>query len=149
MCDEGVPNVNELSANPLVTSVGGTGFTPEFDGNGNDVGFVSESAWNDNNTSNAGQNSATGGGISQVFTTKPAFQTGEGVPNDGVRDVPDVAMIASANNPGVFIVEDDDSTNPPSDSATAEQIGGTSLAAPVWAGISRLIQQRPARGRAA
>jgi subtilase family serine protease len=78
MCNEGVPNVNELSANPLTTSVGGTGFTPEFDGNGNDVGSVSEFAWNDNNTSNAGQNSATGGGLSQVFTTKPAFQTGEG-----------------------------------------------------------------------
>ncbi len=141
-CDEGVPNINELSANHLVTSVGGTGFTPDFNAEGNDVGFVAESAWNDNTLATAGQHTATGGGKSQVFTTKPAFQTGEGVPNDGVRDVPDVAMIASANNPGVLIVEDDDSTNPPSDSATAEQIGGTSLAAPVWAGISRLIQQK-------
>lgn len=141
-CDEGVPNVNELSANPNTTSVGGTGFTPNFDVNGNDVGFVAESVWNDNSLATAGQHTAGGGGRSQVFTSKPAYQTGQGVPSDGVRDVPDVSMIASANNPGVLIIVDDDSTNPPSDAAYPGQEGGTSLSAPVWAGISRLIQQK-------
>ena len=54
-CDEGVPNVNELSTNPLITSAGGTGFTPNWDSDGNDVGFVAESAWNDNNSGKQGR----------------------------------------------------------------------------------------------
>jgi subtilase family serine protease len=137
LCDLGTPNINELSANPLITAVGGTSFAPNFDMNGNDVGFVAESVWNDNTMASAGQSTTTGGGQSQVFTTKPAFQTGEGVPNDGFRDVPDVAMIAGS--PGVLTIVD---TNPPSDSAQASIAGGTSLAAPIWAGISRLIQKK-------
>jgi outer membrane protein assembly factor BamB len=147
-CDEGAPNPNELSTDPNVTSVGGTEFIPNWDVNGNDVGFVSEYAWNDTDAANAGTNSATGGGASQVFTTKPAWQTGEGVPNDGVRDIPDVAMIASNVNPGVFITEDNSCPDPPActepaaDEVIGGQEGGTSLATPIWAGISRLIQQR-------
>src|SRR5271170_914156 len=115
-CFEGVPNVSELSTNPLTTSVGGTEFVPNWNSDGNDVGFVSEHAWNDNNLAgNAGTNSATGGGKSQVFTSKPSWQKGQGVPNDGVRDVPDVAMVASPINPGLFVTTDNDFTNPPSD----------------------------------
>jgi subtilase family serine protease len=146
-CFEGVPNVSELSTNPLTTSVGGTEFVPNWDSDGNDLGFVSEYAWNDTNPSDAGQNTATGGGLSQVFTRKPSWQKGDGVPNDGVRDVPDVAMIASAANPGVFNVTDNDCpnppscTDPPSDEAFGSPAGGTSLATPIWTGISRLIQQ--------
>src|SRR5277367_387122 len=146
-CFEGVPNVSELSTNPLTTSVGGTEFVPNWNSDGNDVGFVSEYAWNDTNPSDAGTNSATGGGLSQVFTSKPSWQKGQGVPDDGVRDVPDVAMIASGVNPGVLYVHANDCddppscTDPPSDEAYFNQIGGTSLAAPIWTGISRLIQQ--------
>jgi len=142
MCSKGVPNVNEMSADPNVTSVGGTEFVPNWDSDGNDVGFVAEHAWNDNNLAgNAGTNSATGGGKSQVFTSKPSWQKGQGVPNDGVRDVPDVAMVASPINPGLFVTTDNDFTNPPSDELQATQDGGTSVAAPMWAGISRLVQQ--------
>jgi len=36
----------------------------------------------------------------------------------------------------------DNQTNPPSDSPFWGKAGGTSLAAPLWAGISRLIQQQ-------
>ena len=142
MCSKGVPNVNEMAADPKVTSVGGTEFIPNWDADGNDVGFVAEHAWNDNNLAGAaGTNSATGGGKSQVFTSKPSWQKGEGVPNDGVRDVPDVAMVASRINPGFFLTIDNDFTNPPSDELQATQDGGTSVAAPMWAGISRIIQQ--------
>ena len=147
-CDDEAPNPNELSTDPNVTSVGGTEFVPNWDTNGNDVGFVSEYAWNDTDAANAGTNSATGGGASQVFTTKPTWQTGEGVPNDGVRDIPDVAMVASNVNPGLFVTEDNSCPDPPScaeppaDDVIPQQEGGTSLATPMWAGISRLIQQR-------
>lgn len=142
-CDLGTPNVNELSANPNTTSVGGTEFTPTFNPvTGNVEGVVSEGVWNDNTLASADENTAGGGGVSQVFTTKPGFQKGPGVPNDGKRDLPDVSMIASADHPGVLIIVDDDSGPSPVDTATAIQEGGTSLAAPVWAGISRLIQQK-------
>ena len=86
-------NVNEMSADPYVTSVGGTQFTPTYSG-GNDQGYATENVWNDSS-------GATGGGASAVFT-KPSYQTGSGVPNDGARDVPDIALIASPNFPGVF-----------------------------------------------
>ena len=58
-------NVSEMSADPNVTSVGGTQFTPIYDAQGNDIGNVPETAW-----SNSG---ATGGGNSAVFA-KPAYQ---------------------------------------------------------------------------
>ncbi len=91
-------NVNEMSADPNVTSVGGTAFNPDFDGAGNNVGHVPESAWDDD----AIGGGATGGGVS-AFYTKPAYQKGTGVPVGGNRDVPDIALIASPNNPGVFV----------------------------------------------
>ena len=40
-------NASEMSADPNVTAVGGTEFTPAFDGSNNDLGSVAESVWND------------------------------------------------------------------------------------------------------
>ena len=120
-------SVNEMSADPNVTSVGGTQFTPTYSG-GNDVGRVTEKVWNDGSGS-------TGGGASKFFS-KPGYQTGAGVPNDGARDVPDIALIASPNSPGVFWGHDVGGTG-----AISCCIGGTSLAAPLWAGFSRVIAQ--------
>ena len=123
------PSVNEMSADPDVTSVGGTQFTPTFAG-GNDQGYSTESAWND--VSGAG-----GGGASQIFA-KPDYQTGPGVPNDGARDVPDISMMASPNAPGAFFGHDMSGTG-----QVVCCVGGTSLSAPLWAGFSRVL----ARGR--
>ncbi len=65
-CEAGSsPNVNELSADPNVTAVGGTQFTPTYGGSGNDQGSVAESVWNQ-----SGQG-ATGGGESAVFAKRP------------------------------------------------------------------------------
>src|SRR5208282_4674254 len=64
------------------------------------------------------------------------FQSGPGVPSDGRRDVPDVAMIASPDQPGVFLGDDSRGT------AVIDCCwGGTSLGAPIWSGISRLLSQ--------
>jgi subtilase family serine protease len=122
------PSVNEMSADPNVTSVGGTQFKPNFV-NGADQGYVAESAWND-------VSGASGGGASQIFA-KPEYQTGAGVPNDGARDVPDVAMMASPNSPGAFLAHDENGT-----AEVVCCIGGTSLAAPLWAGFSRVIAEQ-------
>ena len=127
-CTEGTANVNEISASPHAVSVGGTQFNPTFSG-GNDVGFVAESVWND-------VSGSTGGGVSKVFL-RPTFQLGvAGMPSGNFRAVPDIAMIASPNSPGVLMF--DDSGGQPK----LVQIGGTSLSSPVWAGISKLIMQQ-------
>jgi hypothetical protein len=121
-------NVNEMSADPNVTAVGGTQFLPTYS-NGADQGYATEDVWNDG----AG---ATGGGVSQIFS-KPSFQKGTGVPNDGMRDLPDISLIASPGYPGVFIADD---------VSGAAQIaccwGGTSLSAPVWAGFSAVLSEK-------
>jgi pseudomonalisin len=122
--------INEMSADPHVTSVGGTQSNPSYDGHGNDLGYSQESAWN----SDGG---ASGGGVSGVFS-KPSYQTGPGVPNDSNRDVPDVALIASPSLPGVFL----------GDAAVVKRpeliccIGGTSLAAPMMAGFVTVLNQQ-------
>ena len=121
-------NVNEMSADPNVTSVGGSQFHPVYNGAGNDVGSVAESTWNDP----AG---AGGGGKSQYFA-KPSYQNSV-TPNDGGRDVPDVAYVASPYYPGFYWGDDV--------SGTAVMnccIGGTSLSAPLWAGLAKLIAQK-------
>ncbi len=120
--------VSELAADPNLTGVSGTQFSPAYSG-GKDQGYATEKVWNDGS-------GATGGGVSQVFS-KPAYQTGAGVPNDGKRDVPDISLIASPNSPGVFWDNDVGGT------ATVRCcIGGTSLSAPLWAGFATVIGQK-------
>jgi len=120
-------NINEIGASPHVTAIGGTEFSPDYSG-GNDVGSVSESVWNDGD-------GAAGGGQSKVFK-KPAFQKGLIKP-DKMRDVPDISFGASPSSPGFFFGGRDNKNMP----AVVCCIGGTSLGAPAWAGISQLISQ--------
>ena len=117
----------ELGADPNLTSIGGTEFTPNYDANGNDVGFTTEFVWND-------ASGATGGGVSQDFT-KPSYQNSV-TPADGQRDVPDIAMIASPSFPGFLIAADNNG------SVVGSIEGGTSLATPVFAGLAKLIGQK-------
>ena len=122
-------SVSELAASPNATGVGGTQYSPTWNGSGNDVGSVPESVWEDSI-------GASGGGASAIFS-KPAYQNGPGVPADGLRDVPDIAMIASPDDPGVFLGDDSGGT------AVIDCCwGGTSLSAPIWAGISKLLSQQ-------
>jgi hypothetical protein len=126
-----------MSASPNAVSVGGTQFNPNYDAKGNDVGFVAESVWNDGS-------GATGGGVSKVFPQPSFQQNSPGVLSGAFRLVPDVAMIASPNSPGVFIYNDGQCGNGGpcgTNVATLGEIGGTSLSAPVWSGISKLIMQ--------
>ena len=128
MCVTGTTqNVSEVAANPNVTAVGGTQFTPNYDSQGNDIGSVPETAWNNG----AG---ATGGGKSAIFT-KPTYQRSV-TPDDGMRDIPDVSSAASNLTPGFYWVDDSDGS-PVVDCC----IGGTSVSAPVWSGIAKLIAQ--------
>ena len=80
---------------------------------------------------------------------KPSWQTGTGVPADGVRDTPDVSLFASAGFFGAFYVVCQQSTNsdgqPCSLAAPAYDFagyGGTSVSAPAFAGILSLVNQK-------
>jgi Pro-kumamolisin, activation domain/Bacterial Ig-like domain (group 3) len=80
---------------------------------------------------------------------KPSWQTGTGVPSDGVRDTPDVSLFSSAGFFGAFYVVCQQSTNadgqPCSLAGPAYDFagyGGTSAAAPVFAGILSLVNQK-------
>jgi subtilase family serine protease len=99
---------------------------------------------------------AGGGGASNCITTKaptgtcvsgyskPAWQRGAGVPADGVRDLPDVAMMAGNGfYSSTWLVCDNiaDCTVQSDGSFSFEGYGGTSAAAPAFAGILALVEQ--------
>jgi len=119
-------NVSEMAADPNVIAVGGSEFTPVYN-SGSDSGSVPESVWDD--ASGAG-----GGGKSNDFA-KPSYQASV-TPNDGGRDVPDVSYGASPYSPGFYLGDDSNGT-----AIMVCCIGGTSIAAPMWAGLSKLIAQ--------
>ena len=114
--------------------------------------YIPETTWND--SAATGGLDGTGGGASSVFG-KPSWQAGTGIPADGKRDVPDIALNASNVHDSYLICSQDvfDSSTPPvalascangfraSDNATLTGIGGTSAGAPTFAGIVALLNQ--------
>jgi subtilase family serine protease len=130
--------VNMPASIPEVTGVGGTTFNDSAGGywsatnnpanSGSALKYIPEGAWND--TSAVGHLSASGGGASALYQ-KPSWQTGLGVPNDGARDVPDIAFSASEQHVPYVVVE----------GGQLEYIGGTSASAPVFAGMLTLLNQ--------
>ena len=136
-------------SSPYVTSAGGT----EFNENGQTywsasnnsnagsaLSYIPEIAWNDTTTD--GFLSASGGGVSRLFA-KPSWQKGTGVPADSFRDVPDIALSASPDHDPYLICSAGWCTNGYRNSQTyLDAVGGTSAAAPSFAGIVALINQK-------
>ncbi|WP_260741208.1 Ig-like domain repeat protein [Tunturiibacter lichenicola] len=80
---------------------------------------------------------------------KPSWQTGVGVPSDGVRDTPDVSLFASSGFFGAFYVVCQQSTNPDGQPCSLggptydfAGYGGTSVASPAFAGILSLVNEK-------
>jgi len=133
------------AALPYVTGVGGSEFSGDPDGasqywsatnganNGSALKYIPETTWND--TTITQMLDGTGGGGSTLFS-KPSWQTGTGVPNDGARDVPDVALNGS-NVHDPYVVCTGGST--PCSNAL---FGGTSFGAPAFAGIVAILNQK-------
>ena len=126
---------------PQVTAVGGTEFnegagvywSSTNNANGSSaLSYIPEMAWNDTtaNVAAGGGLASTGGGASVLFA-KPAWQTGTGVPNDGARDVPDIAL-AAANDHDPYLIYAN---------GAFWYIGGTSASTPVFSGILALLNQ--------
>lgn len=81
--------------------------------------------------------------------SKPSWQTGTGVPLDGVRDTPDVSLFASNgfNDSFYIICEADAGFFGVSEPCNLTQfsflgVGGTSASAPAFAGIMALVNQK-------
>ncbi len=131
------PSVTFPADLPEVTAVGGTEFNEgngAFWSNQNGAGFgsaisyIPEIAWND---TALGHGLASGGGGASAVFTKPAWQTGPGVPNDGARDVPDVSLAASGAHDSYLIYVN----------GGLMALGGTSVASPSFAGIAAILNQ--------
>jgi uncharacterized protein (TIGR03437 family) len=129
--------VDAPGSTPEVTDLGGTEFAEggaQFWSSSNSstgvsaLSYIPETSWND--SAEDGTASAGGGGAS-IYFPKPSWQTGPGVPNDNARDVPDVALSASADNDGYFVYT----------GGSLQVYGGTSVPAPTFAGIIALLNQ--------
>lgn len=124
---------NAPSSSPYITQVGGTTLTTTGPGGP----WLSEATWNWGLYQ--GSYAGSSGGISSYYTI-PSWQTNINMSaNQGsttMRNIPDVALTAD----NVWVIYDNGQSN---------YFGGTSCAAPLWAGFTALInQQAVAKGRA-
>lgn len=75
---------------------------------------------------------------------KPSWQSGNGVPADRVRDVPDLSLFAADNENYSFypICAETDECVPSNGGVAVFAVGGTSASSPSMAGIMALINQK-------
>lgn len=136
------------ASSPFVTGTGGTMFN---DGggsywnssNGNNsssaTGYIPEAVWNE---TSSGGIAAGGGGASSYFS-KPAWQVGAGVPSDLSRDVPDISLASASGHDGfLFCVGGSCVNGYRASDRTLSVVGGTSAAAPAFAGMLALVEQK-------
>jgi pseudomonalisin len=98
---------------------------------GSALSYIPEVAWNESANEPGGSELwSTGGGASSFFS-KPSWQAAPGVPADGKRDVPDVAL-STAGHDGYLVYFE----------GQLYIFSGTSTAAPSFAGLMALVVQK-------
>ncbi len=117
-------SVDDPASQPNVTSVGGTNLQTDSSQN-----YVSESVWHTNSTEGGG------GGISTLWPIPSyqqgiSFNGGTGQVSTSMRNVPDVSLDADPAT-GYLIYD--------SNGGGWGVVGGTSAAAPLWAGFWSLV----------
>lgn len=136
----GTAGVNGLSSTPYDTCVGGTlledaGGAYWNGANAPDgssaLGYIPEAAWNESGAAPGGSGLWAGGGGASAVYAKPAWQAGPGVPQDGRRDVPDLAFSAAVHDAYLMRAL-----------GSLYAVGGTSASTPAFAGIAALLVQR-------
>ena len=131
-CNDTNLAVDSPAGDPNITGVGGTSLQL------NNGAYGSESVWsNPSDTQRSPQGAGGGGGLSSFFK-QPSWQTGPGVQNqysNGNREVPDVSADADpATGYAVYCT-----VSAAGCSSGWIEVGGTSAAAPLWAGSTALI----------
>ena len=132
------------------------------------IGASSDPLANCNNTGLNGQGVVGGGGGVSACTfgnpvdaaaciggyTKPSWQAGSGVPNDGKRDIPDISFFSGSGffNASFYIVCQMDANSGAGSSTSScnlttpfldfQGFGGTSVATPAMAGIMAMVVQQ-------
>jgi len=92
--------------------------------------------------SNCVVNSQTVGSCTEGYA-KPSWQSGAGVPNDHLRDLPDISLFASDGFMSSFyVICQRDVTYGVCDLNNFAGYGGTSVASPAFAGIMSLVNQK-------
>jgi pseudomonalisin len=142
--------VNLVCSSPYSTCVGGSEFTADLSApstywsatntagtNSSAIQYIGEAVWNQSGSVSGGTDLWSSGGGASIYYAKPAWQLATGVPSDGYRDVPDVALNASSAHDPYLIYSSDGNS-----SSALEGIGGTSAAAPTMAAIAALVVQR-------
>ena len=129
----GTADAEAPSSSPYISQVGATTLTM----NGTGASYASETVWNWNYDSAASAYVGSSGGISSYYPI-PIWQQGVNsfLSNGGsttTRNIPDVAMVGD----NVYIKYGNGS---------GTMVGGTSCAAPLWAGFMALVNQQAAAG---
>jgi subtilase family serine protease len=127
------------SDSPSITQVGGTTLT---DGSAPSYPWVSEVVWAwDSGPTVSGRNATSSSGGISTYYKIPSWQTNITMTANGgsgtMRDTPDVA----ANADNCYIYSDD--------GEVSGGWGGTSCAAPLWAGLTAMINQQAAANKMA
>ncbi len=129
--------VNGLCSTPYDLCIGGTEFADTADPSlywssnnaagtqSSALGYIPEVVWNE-----SGANLWAGGGGSSIIYSKPAWQSGEGVPSDAMRDVPDLSLSAAGHDGYVIVLNGGETV-----------VGGTSAATPALAGVFAMVAQ--------
>jgi subtilase family serine protease len=123
------------ASDPLVTAVGGTQMHLTASGQHTQPDTV----WNDTNL--VGTPAAGGGGRSVIFR-RPAYQDGVARAVGGARGVPDISMSAALDGAALVYIDGRAGLGP----AGFHLIGGTSEAAPLFAGIVAIADQVAGHG---
>jgi subtilase family serine protease len=135
--------VNGLASTPYNVAVGGTEFNEGSGGYWNSTNgtgdtsaksYIPEVAWNESSSSGSNEGLwSSGGGVSVVYA-KPSWQVAPGVPSDGMRDVPDVALTSAGHDAYMVVTQ-----------GQLAAVSGTSAASPSFAGIMALVVQKYGR----
>ncbi len=134
-CGDDNPAVDSPASDPYVTGVGGTNLQLSSGA------YDYESVWSNSKSKlRSPKGAGSGGGISNTFKLPP-WQSGPGVDNqysNGNRQVPDVTADANpATGYSIYCTV----MNAGCPSSGWITVGGTSAAAPLWAGSMALINQ--------
>lgn len=124
------------------------------------LSYIPEQVWNDDSATYGEEDGAeyalsSGGGGASTLTARPTWQSGvTGIPSGSYRLVPDISLDSSPNNAGYLYCTSDTSAWSSGQEASCNDgfrdsstqyltvAGGTSFAAPIFAGMLAIINQK-------